>query len=69
MGALAGIIINFIPVPAVKQNAEIIKTGVTFAADPLAGILKLTGVLGGGGLNLGGLTGNGNGSMNTQEFA
>jgi len=69
MGALAGIIINFIPVPAVKQNAELIKTGVTFAADPIAGLLKVSGLLGGGGLNLAGLTGNSGNGMNTQEFA
>jgi len=72
MGALAGILINFIPIPAVKQNAEIIKTGVTFAADPLAGILKISGLLGGGGLNLGNIFGGQtqNGGMpNTVGFA
>lgn len=71
MGALAGIIINFIPVPAIKQNAEIIKTGVTFAADPIAGLLKVSGLLGGGGLNLSGLTGgnSANGTMSTRDFA
>jgi len=71
MGALAGIILNFIPIPALKQNAELIKTGVTFAADPLAGVLKISGLLGGGGLNLGGLLGGNsqNGGMNTGGFA
>jgi len=73
MGALAGIILNFIPVPALQQNKALIQTGVTFAADPLAGVLRLTGLLGGpSGINIGNLLGgqnSSNGGMNTGGFA
>jgi len=72
MGALAGIILNFIPIPQLQANKALIQTGVTFAADPLAGVLRLTGLLGGeSGLNIGNLLGGNsrNGGMNTGGFA
>jgi len=73
MGALAGIILDFIPIPQLQQNKALIQTGVTFAADPLAGVLRLTGLLGGpSGINIGGLLRGGNsrnGGMNTGGFA
>ncbi len=72
MGALAGIILNFIPIPQLQQNKALIQTGVTFVADPLAGVLRLTGLLGGeSGLNIGNLLGGQrqNGPMNTVNFA
>jgi len=72
MGALAGILLNFIPIPALQQNKALIQTGVTFAADPLAGVLRLTGLLGGpSGINIGGLLGGNsqNSGMNTSGFA
>jgi len=62
MGSIAGIIASKIPVPIVQQNANIISTGVAFATDPLAGVVKLA--LSGGLGNLGGLIGgNSNGQM------
>ena len=41
MGSIAGIAARNIPVPAVQQNAELIATGVAFATDPLAGVVRL----------------------------
>jgi len=60
MGSIAGIIASRIPVPAVQQNANLISTGVAFATDPLAGVVKLA--LSGGLGQLGGLLGGGGSS-------
>lgn len=64
IGSLAATAAGFIPVPQVQQNAALIKTGVTFAADPIAGILSFVapGLLNGSGLqtqssNGGGMSG------------
>jgi len=59
MGSLAGIIASAIPVPIVQQNASLIKTGVTFATNPLAGVVSLA--LGGGLGQLSNLFGGGSG--------
>jgi len=62
MGSLAGLAASFIPVPIIQQNRELINTGVAFAAEPLAGVVRLalsgglgqlTGLLGGNGGNSG----------------
>lgn len=60
MGTLAGLIVSQIPVPAIQQQSQLIKTGITFATDPLAGVVSL--VLGGGLGNISQLFGGGNGA-------
>jgi len=71
MGLIATEAARRIPVSQVQQNAQLIGTGVSFAVDPLGGLVKL--VLSPGGLNLGNLfggNGNGNGQMqNNGGFA
>jgi len=67
MGSLAGLAASFIPVPIIQQNREIINTGVAFAAEPLAGVVRLA-LSGGLGQLTGLLGGNGGNGGNAQNI-
>jgi len=71
MGSIAGIAARNIPVPAVQQNADLIATGVAFATEPLAGVVRLalSGGLGQLGNLFGGQGGGGNGGGSNGGFA
>jgi len=60
MGSIAAIIASRVPVPVVQQNAQLIGTGISFATDPLSGVVRLA--LSGGLGQLGNLFGGGNSS-------
>jgi len=61
MGSIAALIASRVPVPIVQSNAQLIGTGISFATDPLSGVVRLA--LSGGLGQLGGLLGgNGNGN-------
>jgi len=62
MASIAGLALRAIPVPAVQQNAPLIQTGVAFAVDPLAGVVRL--FLSGGLGSIGNLLGGGGGAQN-----
>jgi len=59
MGSLAAIAANAVPVPIIRQNAQLIGTGIAFATDPLSGVVRLA--LSGGLQQITGLFGGGNG--------
>ena len=71
MGSIAAIIASRVPVPVVQQNAQLIGTGISFATDPLSGVVRLA--LSGGLGQLGNLFGGGNsnngGGGNNAGFA
>jgi len=41
MGSIATLIAGLVPVPAVQNNRQLIGTGVSFATDPLSGVVRL----------------------------
>lgn len=62
MGSIAALIASRVPVPIVQQNAQLIGTGISFATDPLSGVVRLA--LSGGLGQLGNLFGGGGNSSN-----
>jgi len=60
MGSIAALIAGIVPVPIVQQNRQLIGTGVSFATDPLSGVVRLA--LSGGLGQIGNLLGGGNSS-------
>ena len=62
MGSIAAIIASRVPVPIVQQNAQLIGTGISFATDPLSGVVRLA--LSGGLGQLSNLFGGGGNSSN-----
>jgi len=65
MGSIAAIIASKVPVPQVQQNAQLIGTGISFATDPLSGVVRLA--LSGGLGQLGNLFGSGNSGGNSSN--
>jgi len=57
MGSIASLIAGIVPVPIVQQNKQLIGTGVSFATDPLSGVVRLA--LSGGLGQIGNLIGGG----------
>lgn len=57
MGSIAALAAGIIPVPAIQNNRQLIGTGVSFAVDPLSGVVRLA--LSGGLGQLGNLFGGG----------
>lgn len=41
MGSIAALVASRIPVPIVQSNAQLIGTGISFATDPLSGVVRL----------------------------
>jgi len=60
MGSIASLIAGIVPVPIVQKNKQLIGTGVSFATDPLSGVVRLA--LSGGLGQIGNLFGGGNGN-------